>query len=168
MKSSQSITIYLLVFLAFSIFLKLFGIIDVEGSEILGYLFIFFGISIVYLFMGKRKSGIVFTGTAVFLVGIVLFLLNNFDFPNPSELIFPSTFFIVGISSFMVFVDDSTHNIFLPISIILLLFGLIFTFIIGSLSFNSFTSSFVKILMKYWPVAIILVGLLFLLWERKK
>ena len=94
MNKPRSILTYTLSFLILAVIFKLIGFLRVNNEEILAYTFIFYGISSVYLSMGKDKKFRVFLGTVVFLIGIIFFVLNNFDITNLSRIIFPSVILI--------------------------------------------------------------------------
>ncbi|MEO8398233.1 MAG: DUF5668 domain-containing protein [Ignavibacteriaceae bacterium] len=168
MKTHHPIIIYLFTFLALSILLELLGIIDFKGTEILSYSFIFTGIALFYNSFGKNKKGFLFLSTSIFLIGIVLFLIANFEFRRNTDLIIPALFFILGISFLMLFFEDRLFKMNLIFSIILILAGVYFTFSFGEFNFNIFKSSIIKISIKYWPVVLIVSGIIFLLRRLEK
>ncbi len=163
MKNNQPILIYLLTFLALSIILKLFGIINIESTELIGYALIFYGISLVYNSFGQNRVGILFTGATLFLVGLLLFLLSNFNFNDKKDIIFPSVLFILGINFLMLFFDDPAKKNFLAISATLILSGIITTSFLGTITFQSFLLTIADIAFKYWPVLLVAVLLLVIL-----
>jgi hypothetical protein len=163
----QSILIYLLAFLVLSVALRIFNIIDFNSNEILSYAFILYGISVVYVSLGRNKRITLFFGSILFLIGIVLFVINNFDFMHPGQLLFPSLIFIIGISLLIVFFDNSSNIGLLVISCIFLFFGIIYTIFFGSISANLFLLSIERIVLKYWPVLIIILGIIFLIGRDK-
>jgi hypothetical protein len=169
LNNNQPILIYLLIFLALAIVLKLFGIIDVENTELIGYAMIFYGINLVYLSFGGKQQGLLFTGTVFFLVGLLLFLINNFEFINNREIIFPSMLFILGTGFLMLFLNNTSKKNFLLISLTFILSALIVTTLLGSITANLFINSIAKIAVKYWLVALVAMVLLIILHrERKK
>ena len=167
MIKQQTILVYLLIFLVLSIILKIIGLIDVEGSEILGYALIFYGISLVYLSFGRNKKILLFIGSTFFLTGIALFLINNFDFNDNSSLIYPSILLIPGINFLLIFIEDNSSKVSLILSILLLLVGFYHTISSGSFNLNSFFSSIISITLKYWLIALILLGIIFLISREK-
>ncbi len=166
--NNQPILLYLLIFLALATALKLLGVIDVQSTELLGYAMIFYGINLVYISFGKKERGILFTGTSLFLIGLLLFLTNHFEFLNEREIIFPSILFIAGISFLMIFFDDtSKKNLFL-ISATLIFAAITVTALLGNITFPLFFNSIIKITVKYWPVALITIGLIIILHRENK
>ena len=160
---NQPIIIYLLTFLALSIFLKLIGVIDIENTELLGYVLIFYGVSQTYLSIGKNQKGYLFAGTFLFLTGIVFFTISNFEFNNTRELIFPSLLFITGVCFLMLFMDDSTKRNYLIVSGTLIFTGLMVTIFAGSPSFSLFFQALINIALKYWLVILIVLGIILIL-----
>ena len=98
MRKYQSIFTYLFLFFALSLVLKFFGIIRIAVEEIISYALIFYGIIDVYLSLGKNHKFSLFSGTVFFLVGILLFILNNFLIFWGLDLLLPSALFIPGIA----------------------------------------------------------------------
>jgi hypothetical protein len=168
LNNNQPILIYLLIFLALSIILKLFGIIDVENTELIGYAMIFYGINLVYLSFGGKQQGLLFTGTVFFLVGLLLFLINNFEFINNKEIIFPSILLILGTGFLMLFLDNTSKKNFLLVSLTFILSALIVTTLLGSITATLFVDSVVKITVKYWLIALVAIVLLIVLHRERK
>ncbi len=166
--NNQPILLYLLIFLALATALKLLGVIDVQSTELLGYAMIFYGINLVYISFGKKERGILFTGTSLFLIGLLLFLTNHFEFLNEREIIFPSILFIAGISFLMIFFDDTSKKNFFLISATLIFAAIIVTALLGNLTVGLFFNTIIKITVKYWPVALITIGLIIILHRENK
>jgi len=160
--------LYLLIFLALSVALKLIGIIDVESTELLGYAMIFYGINLVYVSFGKKELGILFTGTSLFLIGLLVFLTNHFEFINEKEIIFPSILFIAGIGFLMLFFDDTSKKNFFLISATLIFAAITVTALLGNITLDVFFNSIIKITVKYWPVALITIVLITILHRESK
>ena len=114
--NNQPVLLYLLIFLALATALKLVGVIDVQSIELIGYAMLFYGINLVYTTFGKRERGVLFAGTSLFLIGLLIFFTNHFEFLNEREIIFPSVLFIAGISFLMLFFDDTSRKNFFFIS----------------------------------------------------
>jgi hypothetical protein len=161
--NNQPILIYLLTFLALSIILKLFGVISIESTELIGYALIFYGISLVYSSFGQNRMGVLFTGSSLFLVGFLLYLLSNFNFTDKKDIIFPSVLFILGINFLMLFFNEPIRKNFLAIAATLIFSSIIVTILHGSITFQSFFSTISEIIIKYWPVLLVAVALLIII-----
>jgi len=163
LSNNQPILIYLLIFLALSIVLKLFGVIDVANVELLAYGLIFYGITLVYTSFGKKQSGILFIGSSLFLTGFLLFLINSFEFTNGNEIIFPAVLLIIGIDFLMLFLDNRERKSFLAVSLTSIISAIIVILLLGSITFQTFFTSIINIAEKYWPIVLIATGLIILL-----
>jgi len=161
--NKQPVLTYIAVFFLLSIILKLFGIIDYTAGEIIGYAFIFYGLTLVYTTMGKNKKLVLFIGSSLFLAGVFLFIVNNFQLTDSSNLIFSALILIPGISFLILFIDDFSSKTFLYLSAAFTLFGLFITINSGSPSFTSFFSSIFYVALKYWPVVIIVAGIILII-----
>lgn len=168
MKIYQSILTYLLIFLALALILKIFGIIFLTGSELFGYAFIFFGISSAYVSLGQQQAPSLFLGTIIFLIGILLYVINNFLIFWNSQLYIPVSMLMVGIAFFMVFFDDTSRKKSFISSVTFIFLGIILTIITGELKPGSFISAVFDVAGSYLPVLIITLGILFLVWWEEK
>jgi hypothetical protein len=167
LSNNQLALIYFLIFLTLSIVLKLFGIIDFISVELIGYALIFYGITLVYTSFGNKQTVILFIGSSLFLVGLILFLINNYEF-NSKEIIFPSLLLIIGINFLMLFFDDPTRKGYLAISLTSIISAIIVTTLLGSITVKTFFTSIINIGDKYWPIVLIAVGLVILLNREHK
>lgn len=168
MFNNRSIIKYLLVFLLLSVLLKITGIFDISVTELTGYVLMLFGISIVYVSMGKNKKKLLFIGAVSFLVGIELFIASNYDFPKLSNIVLPSIFFILGTAFLILFIDDLSNKLLLAISVIFFISGIFFFTKLGIFNPADFLKSTISISLKYWPVIIIATVLILLLNKDKK
>jgi hypothetical protein len=166
-KHHQSILIYLLTFLALSILLKLWGIIDFDNNEIWGYGLIFYGISLVYISFGNNQRGRLFIGSIIFLAGLFLFIISKFEFFQVSILIIPALLLIFSISFFMLFLDNLKDKTVLLISVIFFIAGTIDTLYNGEISISTFFDSILQITLNYWPVVLIAIGIILIIHREK-
>jgi len=159
----QPVFTYIVIFFLLAVILKLFGIISYNIGEIIGYVFIFYGLTLVYITMGMNKKLILFAGSSLFLAGIFLFTVNNFQLRDSSNLIFSAVILIPGISFLILFMDDFPRKSFLYLSAAFIIAGLLIAFISGSPSIISFFNSIFFVALKYWPVVIIIVGIILII-----
>ena len=168
MRIYQSILTYVLLFLAIFLVLKFFGFIYLSSGEIIGYALIFYGISIVYLSLGRNHKYSLFFGAVFFLTGILLYVLNNFLVFGGASVLLPSALLIPGIACLMLFLDNPSNKKFLIIGIVLIVVGLITITINGQLNLDSFYHSVLKIATSYWQVVLIVVVILILISIEEK
>jgi hypothetical protein len=164
-KIQKSIT-YLVSFVVLLFILKILGILRIDGEQIIGYTFIFYGISTVYLSFGQNEKWALILGTVFFSLGILLFMVNNFYFPNVTKLIFPSIILTLSLSSFMLYLDGNGEKFYLYSSIVLLFVTLLTAVIWGVLSFKTFWNSVQATVINYWPIVLIFLLVMFLLRDR--
>ncbi len=162
------ILIYLLVFVVILILLRTFGVIHISNDELLGYVLIIYGLSLFYSSFVSGRKIILFVGSTIFLIGIIFFLLSNFQFQNTHNFILPAIIFILSISSFMVYLSDTTQKISVYIATILCALG------VGAMALiikNGITGYFVNIVFIteiYWPMLIILIVVVMLVNKDSK
>lgn len=163
MEKAEKIIIYLAAFTILLYILRLFGVLRIDGGQILGYAFIFYGISSVYLSFGQNEKGLLTLGSVFFCLGVLLFVLNNFYFQSKGRVIFPSILLTAAVSSLILFLDDTKNKTLLIISATFFLITLVFAKVWGEISIYSFFISVWSTVLGYWPVVLIFVFVLFLL-----
>ncbi len=168
MANRHSILSYALSFLLLAYVIKLLGFIDFSTLEIFAYTFIFYGISQVYLSMGNDKKLALFVGSAIFLLGVEFFLIDNFDINSTSSIIFPSALLILGISSLMLFLDNTSDKAIMFISLIFILLGIIYSTNVGSMRFGNFFDALFQLFTRYWLIFILALVIIFIISREKK
>jgi hypothetical protein len=140
------------------IVLKIIGIANINNLELLGYVFIFLGLSYTFNSFGNKKKWILFVSTVIFLVGVSIFIISNFEILKLSSLIIPSLFMIFGLGLLMTYFDGDQITFVLILSLVLIASGIIITITRGEITILSFVVSTFRITVKYWPVLIIFLG----------
>jgi hypothetical protein len=157
------IIIFFIVFIITAVFLRLTGIAEFSGSELLSYLFMISGIALVYSSFGLDKRGILFIGSTLFLIGIIIFINAKFDLEDNNLIVFPSVLFIAGIGFLLLYLDDTSHQIFLIGSLIFIAGGILYMLFFRMSSFPLFFTSLWNILKSYWIFIILAAGIIFIL-----
>ncbi len=168
MEKHQPLITYLLSFIAFAILLNLFGIIDFANSEILGYALLFYGISSVYISFEEELKIFLFTGSTAFLTGVLLIIINYFNFFDITEIIVPALLFILGIDFLMLYISDKSYLLGLLISIVFIVLGMILTIKHGSFKILHFLEAIVAVFKIYWPIIIAALVVLFVISKSSK
>lgn len=162
------ILIYLLVFVVILILIRALGVIHISNDELLGYVLIIYGLSLFYSsFISSRKI-FLFIGSTIFLIGIIFFLLSNFQFQNTHDFILPAIIFILSISSFMVYLSDTTQKISVYLAIILCALGVGAMALISKNGIAGYFVNTVFIAEIYWPMLIILIVVVMLVNKDSK
>jgi len=167
MKIHQNITNIILIIAIGVYALALTRIIDISLVLLSAWLLMIYGFASVLVSLGSQRKGYLFISTVIFLVGIVLYISNQYMFLNPKALIFPSSLFIIGSAFLMLFIDDSSDKVFLYASGVLIFFALISVWFTRSFGIMKFVNSLSSIIIDYSPVFIILIGISILV-SRKK
>lgn len=152
--------------MAIAYVLKLTGVIAVSLTLVIAYAFLIYGIVSVFVSMGTHQRAGLFLGTAIFLTGVVLFVVENFTIIQPDILIFPSILFISGAGFLMLFLDDRLNKVFLYSSVILIPLSIISMLFIKRFTVFGLANRLASGLADYYPIFIILLGV-YLLLNRK-
>ena len=166
MEKHQSIISSLLTLLLLLILLKITGIINIHNIELLGYVFIFFGLSYVFNALGNNRKGVLFTSTVIFLIGMILFVISNFEIQQLSKLIIPASLIIIGTGLLITYIDGDQVIIVFVLSLLFITAGIILIITHRGITFYSFYSSFIEITKKYWLVILIFAGVYLLFRKR--
>ncbi len=155
MKSNQSLILYLIVFVIFSTLAKIFGFAVFDNGELLSVVLVAYGAGTVFAYMGSGKKVTLFIGTEAFLVGVLLYVRNNFFILNSNSMFLPAGLLIIGFGFLMLFIDTVNQKIFLWSSLVFLVSGIFQIFMVGKFEFVTFINSFYEILVKYWFIVFI-------------
>ncbi|MEN8191586.1 MAG: hypothetical protein ABFS12_02140 [Bacteroidota bacterium] len=139
--------------------LKLFGEITTSYEKIYGNMLLFYGIVSVYVSMGNEKRGSLFLGVVSFMIGVLLYVLNNFDIMSTSRIILPAVFFVLSAAFLFLFLDDFQGKIFLYVSLVLIIAGSISLLFFNSFEWISFSASISRTVFGLWPYLFIIVGI---------
>jgi len=159
----NKIVSYLAAFFIFILLLWLIGFVNSSLLELLSYFSLALGISIVLISFGNDKKGILFSGTIIFLLGLIFFILNNFDFDQTNNLMIPAFLFILGTGFFVLFLDGFSNKKNLILSALFWLTGFIFILFLGEFSISTFTASLKDVAFSFWTVILLVVGAFLLL-----
>jgi uncharacterized membrane protein HdeD (DUF308 family) len=138
------------------------GVVNISNDELLGYALIIYGLSLFYSSFISGRKIFLFIGSAIFLTGIIFFLLSNFQFQNTHDFIWPAIIFILSISSFMAYLYDTTQKISMYLAIILLTLGVGAMALISKNGISDYFINTVFITEIYWPMLIILIVVIIL------
>jgi hypothetical protein len=158
-----TILTFLLLFFIAATLLRIINVIALDVEELYGYGFILYGIATVYTTFGEENKVMLFLGSVIFLLGIVISLPAHFDIIRISDLFLPSALLIGGISLFVVYLDNTKNIILLIASFILLLSGTVLVFISRTIIIPVFFESILDFIVVYWPVLLIVSGITIIL-----
>lgn len=135
------------------------GVVHIRFVTILWPLVMMFCLLGVGRGFSQSRRGRIFWSTLGFLYGLFFFLRSFEAIDIPARLFVPATFIIIGISFFMTYLGKVKDWFFLiPAGIA---FGVGTLFLLADLEYLSYWEV-ADTLHTYWPVLLILLGLIFI------
>jgi hypothetical protein len=165
---NKLILIYIIVFSALLILLRIIGIISVNNNELIGYGLIIYGLSLYYSSFVAGRKLLLFLGSGLFLSGVVFLIAGSFDIQNNEQLFIPATLFVLSISSLMLFLFDRTNRTSVYASVILFAGGIGAMALVSPYGINNFFNNVIAFTKVYWPVIIILAAVVILVNRETK
>ena len=139
-------------------FIRLTGIIHINYETSYFYFLQFIGLVFVMTSLGKNYRGMLFLGAALFMTGITLFIINQFEILSPVKILLPSILVITGTGFFMLYIDNTKENVFLMISIILFTISLLLIRFTGKYQVINQANRIAYTILEFWPVLLALLG----------
>ncbi len=167
-KQNYSIIKFIVVLISIVFLLKLTGLIKAESFSLISYSFLLYGIVAVYLSIGTKQKGFLFFNAIIFMTGVIFFLTDNFTFNNTSLLLLPSMNFILSAGFLILYLDDYKEKLFLITAFSSFVIGLLFILLSANIPFRIILTRTSALIIRYYPVAIILLGILLLFATKNK
>ena len=165
---SKKVLIILILFVWVSVLLSLFGVVDLDYSEIIAYTLLFLGTTVFYPSFNKNDKLGIFLGSTIFLIGITFFITNYFEINDTSQILIPSTLLIVAISFLLIFLADTHNKKFLYIGLLICAVGIFTVFDRGNPEIGSYFISIKNLIGKFWIVALLVIVTVFILSKESK
>lgn len=156
--NNKSLVSMSLIFLGIILILKYFGMVSADYREICGFVFSGYGIVAVYKLSGSGNKGGLFTAGVLFIIGVSLIVLENYEILSPVKLFLPTILFSAGTGFALLFIDNYRERVFLIISIIMLASGMFSAIYFDLLSYLQAANRIAVIIFYYWPVMFVLIG----------
>ena len=147
-----------LLILGFVLLLKYTGLVTAGYGEIYGYVFAAYGIFAVYILSGSGNKGGLFTAGVLFISGVSLIVLENYEILSPIKLLLPTILFSTGSGFALLFIDNLRERVFLLISLILLSAGIFSAAYFDLLNTIQVANRIALVIFYYWPVMFVLIG----------
>jgi len=147
-----------LITLGFILLLKYSGIITAGYGGIYGFVLTVYGITAVYMLSGRGNKGGLFTAGVIFIIGVLLLVLENYEILSPMKLLLPTVLFAAGTGSALLFLDSFREIVFLVISVILIASGISTAFYFDLFTTIQAANNITFVVFQYWPVIFILIG----------
>jgi len=147
-----------LVLLGAVLLVKYFGLVSAAYSEICGFVFCIYAIIAVYKLSGSGNKGGLFTAGILFILGVSLIVLENYEILSPVKLFLPTILFAAGTGFAMLFLDNYRERVFLIIAIILFISGILSAIYFDLLTSIQVANRIAVVIFYYWPVIFVLIG----------
>ena len=167
MKKITSISILLASSLIILFLLSGVGLLGFSFTGILYLMLIVAGIGLVYTGILNKSDFIVFGGTILFLIGILLLTNLNLNLSLERNAYMPIVLLISSIGFVMLYINTPSRKIYLLIFLLLLVTSTILLITQSTISPDLFIESTLKVINVYWPAIVIFALLVFLLRKEK-
>ena len=168
MIKNQLIGILTVIFIIITVLLNIFDIAYISGKNIFGYSFIILGSSLTYTAFIQNKKTIVFIGSATFLSGVLLIILDNFEIYIRLDFVLPIILLVAGCSLLMTYLTDFAKRILLILALIFLAAGFALLIFQKSFDFEIYYRSVLSIIFVYWPIILIMIFVIIIINKTKK
>ena len=146
--------------------LNSFSLFYLNQEEILSVILITLGlVTFIKSFQQLKRGGLVLT-TLLMNLGIILFVLTNYEILNWNNVITPSLFYITATFFVVLYIENTSELIFLVVAIFFFTFSIATILFADSLGIIKIIDSVTLILFDYWPLFLILFGIM-LIAKRK-
>jgi len=165
---NQLIGILTVLFIIISVLLNIFEIAYVSSNDIFGYSFIILGSSLAYTSFIQNKKTIVFIGSATFLSGVLLIILDNFEIYIHQDFVLPIILLVAGCGLLMTYLTDFAKRILLLLTVIFLTTGFALLIFQKSFDFRIYYRSVLSIISVYWPIILIMIFVIIIINRTEK
>jgi len=165
---NQLIGILTILFIIISVLLNIFEIAYISSNNIFGYSFIILGSSLAYTAFFQNKKTIAFIGSATFLSGILLIILDNFEIYIHQDFIVPIILIIAGCSLLMAYLTDFAKRILVLLALTFLTAGFTLLIFQKSFDFDIFYRSVLSILSVYWSIILVMIFVIIIINRTEK
>lgn len=148
--------------------LKAFEVLDITWPFIFSFLFILTGLATVVVVFGKHDVPALIIGTTLFLIGILIYLNQNFMSIPWASLLLPTAMFMIGVNLVILFLDNPKAPGFLIVSVVLIGFPFFFLSQENSMTPDSMLEAILEMVAKYWMIIFLaVISVIFILLQGK-
>jgi len=120
------------------------------------------------LFNRGHQRNFIFLGGLVFMTGLILFVVNQYEILETTSLFLPSFFVVLGSGSLMLYIDNTKEKLFLVTALVLLFLGYITAISFKENALVIFANEVGITILTYWPFLFLVIGIYYLLKVRNK
>ncbi len=132
--------------------LKTFAVLDITWPFIFSFLFILTGLATVVVVFGKHDVPALLIGTTMFLVGILIYLNQNFMSIPWASLLLPTAMFMIGVNLIILYLDNPKAPGFIIVSAVFIGFPFFFLSNENSMTPDSMLEAILEMVAKYWLI----------------
>jgi len=148
-----------LIFVGLFILAVDYNFYEIDYKSVLEYLFLFWGVVLVLTSMNDNSRGLLFLGSLIFMAGIVLLVINEFEILNPLKIVLPSVLLSFGAAFFLLFVQNHKEKVFLFTSIILFGISILLIVLLKDHQLYNIANRVSFLILEFWPILLTLIGL---------
>ena len=161
-KGGQSVIKIVVIIIGIAYSLTLLGLIKISDAGFFSYALPVYGIVAVYYSFNTNRKAFLFFSTAVFMAGILFYVLENFYMLNSIPVILPSIIFILGSCFLILYLENFSNKIFLYSAVTLIFFSTAFVLLSRFFFIRRALTVLGNVFLDYFPVLIIVIGIMIL------
>ena len=146
--------------------LSIAGVMNFSLNAVAGGECISTGIYIVYKHIKSEREWLLFTGSSLFLSGLLLFFLNYYYFPRPLDLIISALPFVISVNFIILYINNPKDVTSVYLASVFFIAGWFIAAYFGSLSLQSVFFDILNILKYYWIIIILIIIQLYYLHKK--
>lgn len=139
-----------------------FRITHLEQEEVLSLVFIVYGLTAFIKSFDKLKRGGLFLTATILNLGIIFFILTHYEILDWYNVVTPSVFYIIGAGLIVLFIENTSEKVFAFSGVFFLSLSFLTVVFVDHLGVINIIESITLILFDYWPLFLILFGVMML------
>lgn len=140
--------------------LNYFRVTYLDQEEIFSIVFIMYGLVAFIKAFHKLKRGGLFFTSVIMNIGIILFILTNYEILNWYNVVTPSIFYITAAGLLILYIENTSEKVFLTGSIFFFVLSLTTVMLEGTVGIVDYANKITLILFEFWPLFLILLGVI--------
>lgn len=147
--------------------LNLSGMVYLNQREIFSIVFIIYGLVTFIKAFHILKRGALFFTSLITNIGIILFILTNYEILNWHDVVTPSIFYVTATGLLILYIENYSEKVFLIGTVFFFSLSLLSVLFVGRIAIANYVNKITLILFEYWPLFLILLGILLIVSKPK-
>jgi len=140
--------------------LNYFRVTYLNQEEIFSIVFIMYGLVAFIKAFHKLKRGGLFFTSVIMSIGIILSILTNYEILNWYNVVTPSIFYVTATGLLTLYIENLSEKVFLIGSVFFFALAITIVLFVGKIAIVDYANKITLILFEYWPLFLILLGVL--------